>query len=250
MPNWCDNELIITGDKEAIKKFLDIMNRDSVKKTLMLKKEDFHTAKIEYLNKIRENNGWKKNLKRYVKLKQTPSKDFVAEVLKHTILEDGNAYIIQELGILSKFYPMPEILDKISFGGEEEKKEESELLKQALKETGSENGYHWRINNWGTKWDIGNIEDMGYDINDTEIVINFSSAWSPPENWLKKVGNDYPELTFELKFSEPGCGFKGSLIIDGGEVVEETTEEYYGDCGECEVEYDESGRCNCDEEEC
>ena len=48
---------------------------------------------------------------------------------------------------LNKLYPMPEELVKI--------KSPSNKSKKALvKKYGSDHWFYWRLNNWGTKWDV------------------------------------------------------------------------------------------------
>lgn len=38
--------------------------------------------------------------------------------------------------------------------------------------------YHWRVDNWGTKWDIGDVDTNDYS--DTMLDLYFETAWSPP----------------------------------------------------------------------
>ena len=92
--------------------------------------------------------------------------------------------------------------------------------------------YHWCIDNWGTKWDA----------NDTKVCdsdINFETAWSPPEAWLKKVAEKYTSLSFTLRYAEGGIGFSGVReYVDGNLVTELDGEcgEYYGSkyCHNCQ----------------
>jgi hypothetical protein len=73
--------------------------------------------------------------------------------------------------------------------------------------------YKWNIENWGTKWNVGdfilNVED-----DDTVAYFNFDTAWSPPVEWLQKVAPMFPNLSFELLYHEGGMGFAGRLVID------------------------------------
>ena len=39
--------------------------------------------------------------------------------------------------------------------------------------------YHWCINNWGTKWELSEL-DIEYDDSE-QLNLTFSTAWSPPE---------------------------------------------------------------------
>ena len=76
---------------------------------------------------------------------------------------------------------------------------------------------------WGTKWDacdvscegeIGNLE-LGEDI--TSLDYEFQTAWSPPTKWMESIAQDYPELTFKLRYIEPGCDFWGYHLYLHGE---------------------------------
>ena len=79
-----------------------------------------------------------------------------------------------------------------------------------------ENWYEWNIKNWGTKWDLIPEEIEKHKINERTYKYYFDTAWSPPCEWLEKVGKLYPTIKFKLKYEEPGMGFKGiSTSING-----------------------------------
>ena len=67
--------------------------------------------------------------------------------------------------------------------------------------------YMWCVNNWGTKWDIG---DVGIEYEDSEILaLTFNTAWSPPEGIVGKLREKYPELSFQCFYDEPGMEAAG-----------------------------------------
>lgn len=72
-----------------------------------------------------------------------------------------------------------------------------------------ENGYSWRLNNWGTKWDVGGEND-GLDTTDDPrcIELRFNSAWSAPIDAYGAM----EVLGFEIEahYFEPGLAFFGS----------------------------------------
>jgi len=79
--------------------------------------------------------------------------------------------------------------------------------------------YDWRLQNWGTKWEIGYDEHRGNHAQgcDKTMFVHFDSAWSPPVDAYVKLS----ELGFLVKafYHESGMGFCGAWI-DG-------VDEYY-----------------------
>ena len=70
--------------------------------------------------------------------------------------------------------------------------------------------YHWRLKNWGTKWDIGCEDGYGIEptIVDNELSCSFDSAWSPPLGLYERLN----VLGFDVQASyfEPGMSFAGT----------------------------------------
>jgi len=65
--------------------------------------------------------------------------------------------------------------------------------------------WHWRIANWGTKWDVGGEHDYIERVSDTEIYMSFDSAWSPPVAALQSRD----DITYKLHYCEYGMAFCG-----------------------------------------
>jgi len=67
--------------------------------------------------------------------------------------------------------------------------------------------YEWRLNNWGTKWDI--YDHSVSRVSPTKLFISFNTAWAPPfdaiENGCERLG-----LEFDLFYLEDdGMNFTG-----------------------------------------
>lgn len=108
---------------------------------------------------------------------------------------------------------------------------------QYLKETyGYDNWYEWQTHMWGTKWDA---ETVNIDSDDLTLGIEYNTAWSPNEPWVKYAAQQFPELKFYLSYEEPGCNFCGLLVCEDGEVTEDSSGEleWHDDEGR-EVYYD------------
>lgn len=101
-------------------------------------------------------------------------------------------------------------------------------------------GYEWCCENWGTKWDFG--ESMADRINPNTLMYCFDTAWSPPVPVIEAMGKMFPDLSFKLEYWEPGCGFQGKFIVQGGRVVLDETRNYYAyDCDDDESDAIQAG---------
>ena len=155
MPNWCDNQVTITGPSSVIDKIEKIVNEES-------------------------NNA--------------------------------------ENGLLQFFHPMPKELLDTEAGPTAKTKAEKDERKARKLEFGAENWYDWRVNNWGTKWEV--CEFYGVDkqpdalIGDSTISFAFSSAWSPPIGAYEKFLENNPDCFIRAYYYEGGCDFMG-LWEDG-----------------------------------
>lgn len=80
---------------------------------------------------------------------------------------------------------------------------------------GAKDWYEWRVNNWGTKWDVssGDVDEMNGD----SLNIHYDTAWGPNDGFIKFASKVYPSLKFRLSYEEPGMGFCGVLICKDGE---------------------------------
>jgi hypothetical protein len=88
-----------------------------------------------------------------------------------------------------------------------------ELLRPYTKETNYEWDYSWCVDNWGTKWDTGEIIYAELSPSPTaedvwELCIDFETAWSPPITAFVH-GADRFDFEFDLYYMEEGEGFVG-----------------------------------------
>jgi hypothetical protein len=78
-------------------------------------------------------------------------------------------------------------------------KELIEEFKQATKEQREKYGvvgwYDYNLKTFGCKWDSEVIVDS---VCDDEINLSADTPWSAPENWLRTISKNYPELVFNL----------------------------------------------------
>jgi len=78
-------------------------------------------------------------------------------------------------------------------------------------------GYSWAINNWGTKWNAGEVE---MDAGDGWAIYTFDTAWEPPLKVIKHASKLFPTLEFQIEYSEPGNGVIGMERFKSGEEID------------------------------
>lgn len=71
--------------------------------------------------------------------------------------------------------------------------------------------YWWRVNNWGTKWDVSLYNHDWID--DTTVVIGFDTAWSPPIQTFEAM--EEQDIIVEATYYEPGMCFVGRFGSGG-----------------------------------
>jgi hypothetical protein len=79
------------------------------------------------------------------------------------------------------------------------------------------NWYDWRIDNWGTKWEV---DTEGLELTDngdgtSTIHGYFDSAWSPPIEAFATYGDNNPEIEYILDYLEEGMCFVGRFTSEG-----------------------------------
>lgn len=89
-----------------------------------------------------------------------------------------------------------------------------EFLCPFTEETNYEYDYDWCVENWGTKWDVFDVEVMSL-VDDT-LELTFSTAWSPPTEALQHGAERYG-FDFFLTYKEYGMMFTGLATPDTDE---------------------------------
>lgn len=191
MPNWCNNNLCVTGPEDQIRKF----------------KEKANGPTVTY-NDFRFDGG------------EWPINDDVRlKALSEALPEPGPVSVFS----FHALFPVPEEIRKMPYDGNRAKK-----IGEAIGLEVTQGGYEWENENWGCKW--GACEPSLCDMNSDYLNYSFDTAWAPPLLFIEKVSEDWPELSFEISYSEPGMAFEGKALYSGG--IEEFHDQW-------ELEHDE-----------
>ena len=116
--------------------------------------------------------------------------------------------------LLDEFVPVPKSLHIVAgcVGDPDEQKKLEEDTAKNLEVHGYGNWYDYCVNEWGTKWDVGQEGAQTRD-DANRVTATFESAWAPPINAYEKL----LDLGFEVRayYYEPGMAFAG--IWDNGD---------------------------------
>ena len=91
----------------------------------------------------------------------------------------------------------------------------------------NEEWYSWRVENWGTKWDVSEegLEFIDHEDGTASISGWFDSAWSPPIGAYEQLAADFDSCIIECSYYEPGMDFGGFWSSENGD-------EYFDDLQE------------------
>ena len=124
-----------------------------------------------------------------------------------TLWEEANR---EGSGLLNAMKPMPKELEGTTSPTPDDKVQP--------KVDGHDNWYSWRVENWGTKWDIDPKEGLEFtDNGDGTAQISgwFESAWAPPIEAYNTFVEDMDGCSLTADYHEPGMDFAG--FYDNGD---------------------------------
>jgi len=126
------------------------------------------------------------------------------------------------------FVPVPDEILARTYGGEYEERNVDSWEEQSDEHwLGNKKlpcGYDWERENWGCKWGACEVRLFKRKAGDP-LEYAFETPWGPPEEFLDKVAEMYPELDFHLNFSEEGMCFEGRYVYENGQAIEKICRE-------------------------
>ena len=174
MPNWCQNEVSVTGDEDELTKFSDYVKGEYV---------PFSFGAIMPMPPELEN---------------TTSPPHIYETQ-----EELDAYLatlsVEAYNGSEEYYK-----SAVNRGMT---REYSDYL---IKTYGANNWYDWCNEEWGTKWDV---DDVGFEPNIAwgELRYDFDTAWGPPEGIHAFLTDRFPTLHISWFWREEGMQMAGYL---------------------------------------
>lgn len=224
MPNWVQSKLVITGDQETLDRLAkqvsqpyedehyDFMTNEYKTTTTtgpfllwnIIKPDDLDS----YHQKVENQVKWEERQQRTAEPSEPKQ---IGEILNEVFANPPKI-------------DMAEITEKMKF-----------------EHTFGMDWYNWNIREWGTKWEIGDRASVERT-KPNELVYYLSTAWSPPEQALNKLAEQYPEVTMTIKCHDEGDMFACEIHWENGvqtfdmdlPINHYLFEDLYGSCWICE----------------
>ncbi len=76
-----------------------------------------------------------------------------------------------------------------------------------------EGWYDWRIDHWGTKWDLSDVELVREP---GQVWLHCLSPWGPPLPALLAISRRYPALKLHIHYEEPMMELAGRVSCKSG----------------------------------
>ena len=124
--------------------------------------------------------------------------------------------------LFNEFLPCPpELLEEVPIGDDYVQRRDA-LIARNQELHGYDSWYEWNVDNWGTKWDIGEVDEdcMVKNPDGKSVSFSFDTAWAPPLGFYDDI-----EFTVEAYYHEPGMGFCGKWTTEDGDAYYEVSSE-------------------------
>lgn len=186
MPNYIKNRIVIDGTPEQIQQVFDKFNT-------------FYPATVEI---VEDNNVLCKNKTGAFGRLDLKTGQFISlscEINQVGLPENWEIYIKQAVNHFpdfNKIIPQPD-----------------EILNDNLEGVFPE-WYHWRIDNWGTKWNALEPHQENYN------TFIFETAWSGVPNLILEMSKQSPEVLIKYEYADEDTGSNcAEYIFKGGETI-------------------------------
>lgn len=241
MANICENQLVLKGPIEELKRFRELFKKynytftynaiiempeslsipsGSIRKSAIIlalytkAKNDINNLNIVDFKKLDTTNEFKL---------LTTHKKFRKDAINRLNL------LYNDCKTQIEYYPISGIKCKKCPMSDEPIRTREELLKygQTLiynKVTyGYYDWYEWSNKHWGVKWDAGEADEV--NIHGTYISIYFTSPWGPPMGVLEDISRKFPKLKLIVNVDCEGTGI-WEIVGKGGILKEQNFKQF------------------------
>jgi hypothetical protein len=222
MPNWCSNDLIIAAKPEVLADILEKVKGEEgipfdfdkvvpMPESLRVDdSSDWDNAFVAFYGSEGE-TMLSEDTPKAIRMLLGSERDRFSQLLERYKAKDAaelQAAILKE-------NPNAKLRAEVYYGN--------------IKQHGHKTWYNWSVEHWGTKWNAAEAQIVKRD--EKKVAFRFDTAWGPPVPVVEALGKQFPKAKITLRYYEGGSGFKGELVMKGGEVFSESEGSYGGSRG-------------------
>ena len=214
MPNWCNNEITVSGDEDKLEEFKEYcygewyhgkcgeqtiwtVNKDATEAPYGEYKDnpDYCGAEefLDTCDKQRQHFSFRSILPMPKEIEHTSSPARIFET-QEEVDEHVKDHLAENQSDIAKQYANGAMT--------------REYASYLEKTYGADNWYDWSNLHWGTKWDASNsyLEDDGW-----MLRYDFDTAWCPPEPIHAFLVDKFPDVSISWFYREDGMQMAGYL---------------------------------------
>lgn len=214
MPNWCVNQLEISGDETKILELIELVkgNEDTFdfSKIVPIPKSKFYEIDEE------QNHFQCGCVPVYVELPDLPEVVAYSDGNGKDVMRKQGEWQVDGLPVKRKQETNNTIRGSVEqlFGGIEVCPIHN-LEKNSMH---PDWWYNWNVKHWGTKWNCTEVEhDRKNNSNEVgKTWYSFDTAWSPAELVVAALAEKFPTLTLSHRYCEGGEGYAGNVVYING----------------------------------
>ena len=228
MPNWCVNQLDITGNEAEVARLIEFVKGDDdafdFSKIVPIPNTPFYAANET------QNHFQCGCEPKYVELPELPEVVAYKDENGNEVMRKQGEWRVGDLPIYKIEQSNGTIQEDASlmFGGSER----CPIHRVPKISSHPDWWYNWNVANWGTKWNCGEVWHDRTTEQITEVgntSYNFDTAWSPAEPVIAALAEQFPTLTITHRYCEGGMAYAGQVIYLNGEEI--SRDEYGGGDG-------------------
>lgn len=215
MPNWVQNQLIISGDEEAVNECLTFCKSEDsdfdfnkivpMPETLGISEAGDSVPAAAYVYSLLSEKQ-QKEVSGVLKTKTTMEAGGFPRIEK-TWFEVINDRLKEESDLNKRIASWKPNESDIECGAETFE-EYGRIVLNNILNYGYTSWYEWRCNHWGTKWSANEVILNAVTRTQQEVMTNifFQTAWDCPGPIIRVLSKKFSELIFTLSYADEDMG--------------------------------------------
>lgn len=226
MPNWCVNQLDITGDEAEVARLIEAVKGDKANSDERFSFDTIVPPPMD--SPFYAISDGQNDFQCGCKKEWITTKEAVGEPMTEGYVSEEGYWAVNGIAVDREAVDNGTIKASVAqmFGGTEV----CPIHKLPSNTAHPDWWYNWNVANWGTKWNCSEVwhdrTDNG-DVEEGRTAYSFDTAWSPAEPVVLALSAMFPKLNITHRYCEGGMSYAGEVVYEGG--AELYRQEYSGE---------------------